>query len=101
MVAAARPINAAFHRLPNRQRCADSVGDHAAMLLHIRYKGGAQRTGIAGLAAALRVKGGPVQRYQISAFARFTGEDGGGEGAQEGVLIIELFRFHVEHSFHL
>ena len=57
MVAAARPINAAFHRLPNRQRCADSVGDHAAMLLHIRYKGGAQRTGIAGLAAALRVKG--------------------------------------------
>ena len=63
MVAAARPINAAFHRLPNRQRCADSVGDHAAMLLHIRYKGGAQHTGIAGLAAALRVKGGPVQLH--------------------------------------
>ena len=101
VVKAAGPVDLPGEVFANFHRVFDSVENYAVFFMDIGDGKAPQRAVVGGLSTAFGVKGGPVQRHQIPAFARFTGENGGGEGAQEGVLIIELFRFHVEHSFHL
>lgn len=94
MVEAAGPVDGAIHVFANFHRVFDSVEDHAVFLVDVGDGKAVHRAVVGGLAAAFGIEGGAVQRHQVSALARLTGEDRGGEVPQKGVGVIELFRFH-------
>src|SRR5699024_6337307 len=82
-VKAAGPVDGALHRLPRLQRPGGAVPDDAlAVDAHGQHALAAQKAQVAGLATALRVKGGLVQRGLKTAGLVFVGAAGGHGGGK-------------------
>ena len=79
------PVNPALHRAAHRQRRGGAVQNGA--LPHAGFGHGhvVQRAGVAGLAAAFRVEGGPVQLHRVPRFPGGAGHHPGGKGLCRGV----------------
>ena len=55
------PVNGSMHAASNLQRGAAQMENYAVLFLYICHPGAAEYTEIAGLTAALRIKGGSIQ----------------------------------------
>ena len=56
-----RPVDASVGRAPFFQRCGKGMPDLAVTLVHLKHLFSAERSGVIGLSAALRIKSGRVQ----------------------------------------
>ena len=94
VVKAALPVDLAGDHRADLHFFLTGVENDAAFFVHVRDGHAVQRAVVGGLSAALGVKGGAVQCDEIPVLARLAGEHRGGELPQEGIFIVELFRFH-------
>ena len=79
MIEPSLPVDFTADGLPHRQRLIASVEDNAFLFPYVGDGGIAQHAKVGGLAAALGIKGGAVQRHQPAVFILLTGLHHGGE----------------------
>ena len=94
VVEAARPVEFARDLLTDGERAVTGVDNLTGALLHVEHLRPAERAAVGGLAAALRVEGGLVERHEPRLFLLYAAGHARGERAAVYVVIIELFRFH-------
>jgi len=88
------PVDLARDLRALRQGSLAPVDDPALPLVRVCHAHAAERARVAGLAAALGVKSGPVQLHVPAVPARAAGEHPRRKTAQMGVLVIEFFGRH-------
>ena len=94
MVKAALPVDFAVYGNAHRQGMGAGVADDAIALLHVQHRLAAQPAQVAGLAAALRIKGGAVERDEVALPLRDAVRHHSVEGAHVRVVIVQFDGIH-------